>query len=364
MKPLFCLFLLLYTLSLKAQDCNCLENFEAVVTHIEANYAGIADKITSANQQEYQTFLATSRQKAKQTRQEAICLEILMEYIAFFQDGHIQLTGRQGLVTNRFLYPNYAETTSDITGPAVAFEQRSAQTAYLKIRTFYEGFYTQIDSTIRVQDAALRKSKNLIIDLRGNDGGAVFTYQRLLPYLGLDTIQFIGFDVYATPANIAAYERQLESPYIPENQKFYIRQNIERMRAGQGKLVSLSGDYFQVIEQVEGPQRIAVLIDNNCGSTAEHFLLVAQQSDRVVLMGEPTIGMYDYGDMRPINLPSIPYRLWCATTRSRRLDRNLTIDNIGIQPTIPLNRNKDWIREAQDFLEDDQHHYRSWLDRR
>ena len=199
--------------------------------------------------------------------------------------------------------------------------------------------------------------------MRGNEGGATFTYQPILPYLGIDTIKHIGFDVLATKSNIMAYERLLESPYMPENQKPYILRNINLMKENIGNLTSLSDDYTEIIAKNNNSQNIVILTDNNCGSTTEHFLLIAKQSEMVTIMGEPTIGMYDYGDMRNFSLPDLELQLWCATNRSRRLDAGAGIDNIGIIPDIPLNKNRDWIEEATQFLEESNNHLRQWLNR-
>ena len=114
-------------------------------------------------------------------------------------------------------------------------KQLTSRTAYLRIGSFSERFFKIIDSIIINNQELLSNSENIIFDLRGNEGGAVFTYQSILPLLGLDSIHHIGFDVLATEDNIAAYRRLLESSYIPENQKFYIRRNIELMEENIGE---------------------------------------------------------------------------------------------------------------------------------
>ncbi|MEM9052179.1 MAG: S41 family peptidase, partial [Bacteroidota bacterium] len=143
-----------------------------------------------------------------------------------------------------------------------------------------------------------------------------------------------------------------DSPYMPENQKPYMRQNIQRMKENMGELVSLSDDYTQYIIKNDKPQLVVVLIDGECGSTTEHFLFIAKQSKQVTIMGRPTIGMYDYGDMRNFIMPDADLELWCATNRSRRLNSGEGIDNSGIHPDITLNMNQNWIDEAMILLND------------
>lgn len=126
---------------------------------------------------------------------------------------------------NTFLYPNLHTHNLDYTPYSIEFNRLTAQTSYLRIGTFSERAYNQIDSIINNNQALIAQTENMIIDLRGNEGGSIFTYNPLLPYIYTDTLRFVGFDVYATTQNILAYERQLESPYIPDNQKYYIQRN-------------------------------------------------------------------------------------------------------------------------------------------
>lgn len=84
------------------------------------------------------------------------------------------------------------------------------------------------------------------------------------------------------------------------------------------------------------PQRVAVLIDNMCGSSCEQFILTVRQSFSVKLVGRSnTTGVIDYSNMRPRGLPSGQRRLMYATSRSNRLP-GFPIDGIGISPDIYL----------------------------
>ncbi|MEM6377344.1 MAG: S41 family peptidase, partial [Bacteroidota bacterium] len=345
-------FMLLGSQLLLAQTYDCLSNFQFVAQHLETNYPGFADKVTPENIDRYWRFRDAFETKSKNLDNQDDCMDAINEFIAFFRDGHIQLFDPNGPLENHYLYPNQGAFDLSDKLPMVAFEQLSTQTAYLRTGSFNERMFRSIDSIVNHNSQLLDHADHIILDLRGNEGGATFTYRPILPYLGLDSIHHVGFDVLATEDNISAYQRLLESPYMPDNQKPYIQQNIELMQQNLGQLTSLSDDYTEYVTKNEKPQRIVILIDNNCGSTTEHFLLIAQQSEQVILMGAPTIGMYDYGDMRNFSLPDPSLQLWCATNRSRRLNTNQGIDNMGIQPDIPLNSNKDWVAEALLFLEE------------
>ena len=351
-KKILGFFLFLVFTASFGQKCDCEKNLHFTQNHIEKNYPGFPDKVNSKTLKSYQKIKNNTLENSRKITVLEDCISVIYEYISYFRDGHIQIFGKNGPIPNTSLYPNHDQLKHDYTPYSIEFKQLTNKTVYLRFGSFFPGFYQQIDSIVQNNRTQLKSAENIIVDIRGNEGGATFTYNPILPYLGLDSIHFIGFDVLATDDNIKSYEEQLNSPYIPDNQKQYIRRNIHTMKQNKGKLTSLGDDYTQLVSKIDDKDRkVAILIDNDCGSTAEHFLFAAKQSKYVTLLGEPTIGMYDYGDMREFSLPNTSIKLWCATNRSRRLNVEKGIDNIGIQPDIPLNRNKNWIKEALFFLE-------------
>jgi C-terminal processing protease CtpA/Prc len=94
-----------------------------------------------------------------------------------------------------------------------------------------------------------------------------------------------------------------------------------------------------------------VLIDEDCASSTEQFLLEAIQSRKVTLMGQHTAGILDYANVRDEALPCMSFILHYATTRSQRVDAGKGIDNVGIKPRVMLGANQDWVEEARRYLE-------------
>lgn len=89
MKYIYILFfLLLYTLDLNAQNCNCGNNFKYLVKKIEKNYVGFSDKVNATNKQRFQKF-TDSLQKIADQSNPYKCLSISREWLAFFKDKHI-----------------------------------------------------------------------------------------------------------------------------------------------------------------------------------------------------------------------------------------------------------------------------------
>ena len=228
----------------------------------------------------------------------------------------------------------------------------SPSTLYLKVGTFNQANANNIDSLFRVNKAYLEKMPNLILDLRNNGGGADFAYRSITPYLYTDTIHLIGADVLATDDNIAGWKAVATTAGIPPGQQAFIQELTGKMQNSKGKFISLVEDQNIALDSVKHyPQNIAILINGECGSTTEEFLLQATQSRKVVLMGEHTAGVLDYANVRGADFSCMPYMLYWATSKSRRINKGLGIDNIGIQPDVLLKPEINWVSAAQAYLE-------------
>lgn len=242
--------------------------------------------------------------------------------------------------------------TEKIMQEEVAGKVLSAKTFYIKISSFNERNAALIDSLFKSNAAVLQTMPNLILDIRNNGGGADFTYQPIIPYLYTDTIRNIGADVLATEDNINGWAALLKLNSIPQTEKTAIANTVEQMKLHKDHLISLSKTSTTAFSDVMlFPKKIVILINGKCGSTTEEFLLAAVQSSKVTVMGEHTAGVLDYSNIRGADFKSLPYMLYWATSRSRRLDLGKGIDNIGIKPNIHLNPDQNWVNAAQEYLE-------------
>ena len=233
----------------------------------------------------------------------------------------------------------------------VASRLLNNQTLYMKISSFAPSNAKNIDSMVKHRDKELRSLPYLVIDLRNNGGGSDFTYSPLLPYLYTSPVKNIGVDVYSTDATIAGWKLILKDNDIPESSKEEIRTMIAKMEAGKGTFVNIVDDTIDSsFQSLTNPARIVILVDKNCASTTEQFLLFARQSSKVIIAGEKTQGTLDYSNMGEASFSCMPYKLEFATTRSRRLDIGQGIDNMGIKPNYHLQPGTDWIKEALKLL--------------
>ncbi|WP_432712435.1 S41 family peptidase [Pedobacter sp.] len=234
----------------------------------------------------------------------------------------------------------------------VAAKVLSQQTLYLKINTFNQSNAVKIDSLFKANQTYLSKMPYLILDLRNNGGGADFSYRPITPYLYTNTVRNIGADVLSTADNMKGWAAIATTDGIPVDQKAFISQVIGKMEQNKGKLVSFSEDRDMVLDTIASfPKKVIILINKNCGSTTEEFLLLAKQSRKVTLMGEHTAGVLDYANMRGADFSCMPYMLYWATSRSRRIDQGLAIDNVGIMPDQVLKPEQNWIEEAKLYVE-------------
>lgn len=232
-----------------------------------------------------------------------------------------------------------------------SFASLSDSVSYFKIPTFMGSSYIVIDSLIKNNENALTQKPYLIIDLRNNGGGADYNYSPLMPYIYTNPIISVGVDIYSTPSNIIAWERLLTTFDLPEDSKKSIKRIIKKMKKNLNQFIPIIKDDTTTYDKVyKNPKKIAVLINENCGSTTEQFLLAAKQSKKVILMGTNTSGTLDYSNMREVEFPNLNYSLWYSTTRSRRIPDN-AIDKTGIIPDIKLNNNTDWIKFASKYLQ-------------
>ena len=234
----------------------------------------------------------------------------------------------------------------------VASKKLSDSTLYIQIGTFSTSNAAAIDSIFKANTAALKSTPNLIIDLRNNGGGADFAYEPILPYIYTNPVIGIGNDVWATPDNANRFLKYLEDPNFPEDAKKEVKELSEKIKQNTGTFIMHAEDDTMILDKIETyPKKVVILINGNCASTTEEFLLAARQSKKVTLMGEHTWGELDYSNLLEAPSPCKEIGLYYSSTKTRRINVGQAIDNVGIKPNITLSNDKDWIKEAQQYLE-------------
>lgn len=313
---------------------------EAAIRLVEQNYAGYADKRARLGAEVLEGAATRARNAATQATSLSEFDRILYDYVSVFQEGHLvaaSITG-DGEITNlkRTYNPSaYAPKPSTWTNEPRA-RTLSPETFLLTVPSFDLQQKATLDGLLAVRDAEIKVRPNLIIDVRGNGGGSDDTYSALRPYLYTQPITQTGTDVLATRASADAWESMLAQAFVTD-EEFVAHFNavMEKMRSvPEGTFIPWNDDSMDTFDEVfPRPAKVAVLINRDCGSTTEQFLLEARQSKKVALYGETTAGVLDYSNMRTFKLPSGNRVLGIATTRSRRLPDN-PVDGIGIEPDV------------------------------
>ncbi|WP_255991333.1 S41 family peptidase [Chitinolyticbacter albus] len=297
----------------------------AVISLVIRNYPGYADKtqrLPTGTLEQARAALLT----AETTSDDAIDAAI-RRYLAVFADGHLGLANDCDSVAS----PPTCLPTLRIDG----------ELAWLRIPSFDASQRQPLQQLLAAHAQALEHSSDLVIDLRGNSGGNDDSYDALLPYVLCGSYSIADIAVYATPDNIASWEALLTwRPDLAPDLVAYIKSLVTLLRQHPGEMVSMSEEPSMTttvtVTSHPSPERTWIIADRKVGSSAEQFLLAARQSARVTLLGEPSAGILDYGNVRPFPLPCGRRTLFMPTSRSSRIDQGAGIDGIGIPPDHPL----------------------------
>jgi len=100
----------------------------------------------------------------------------------------------------------------------------------------------------------------------------------------------------------------------------------------------------------EYPKNVGIIINRECASSAEQFLLNARQSEKVKLFGVNTWGCLDISNMIFAVSPCEEFTLGYGMSRSKRIPEQ-AIDEIGISPdyyideTVPQYKWVEFVNE-------------------
>lgn len=237
----------------------------------------------------------------------------------------------------------------------VRLEKRSDQTVLLVIRSFNEGYRQLIDSLLTANHALLTSSSNLIIDVRGNGGGSDYSFYPLLKYLYTHPYQRVTSQTLCTPDNIDRYRRLAGMDVFTKEERESFVKRAADMEQHKDSFWSSSPVYIDAEPQTafSFPKKVAVIVDGGCASTTEQFLLDGvANSNKTKIYGVPTAGVLDYANMDNCVIPNTGMNIGYATSRSRRVDLGKGIDNVGVQPHVPIGKEvADWVQFVQQDLE-------------
>lgn len=153
------------------------------------------------------------------------------------------------------------------------------------------------------------KAENLIIDIRGDEGGGTGTTNILMPFLTTASKRPSRWKdghtmVLSSEDNIPYFEQRQSQGWIP-------KRLVERMRANMGKIVRFrdedaSSDANEKDKEWPSPRHVAILMDRAVVSAGEEFVIIAMRNKKVTLFGENTGGVIDYQSVSITPIPGCP----------------------------------------------------------
>jgi hypothetical protein len=209
------------------------------------------------------------------------------------------------------------------------------------------------DSLIALNINKISQSKNLIIDIRNNNGGTINCFSSLLPYICTDTIRDFGGYRIINDEVIESIKSKgksvLESKDSSRIRQYY--KFLEEMNYYRDSLHYYQGGiFFPCIAKSNKIKNVALIINDRCLSAAELMVLYLKQSRKVKIFGENTGGGVDYINAPEFILPKSGYMFWVATSKREITTQYPSFDGKGIQPDIKISENvTDWIKFVKEY---------------
>ena len=327
-----------------ASRATCFADLEAIADFLPVNDAGAQDHLASHGDR-IERALRQAREDAARADSAAACDAVLDAYLAAWRPGHLSVSH---LAPAGSAGPQAQPgTAGDPRMPS--FKVLGKDTVLLVLPSFKDSYAAAVRALVEDNRAALESHRNWIVDLRDNGGGADPTYAPLLPWLLDGGYPMHRAEFLVTPANLKAQEDICKRSAEEEACSNMIAPIVSKMRTAPNGSMVLGGEARVTFEGIgkpepKAPAKVAVLVDRDCGSTCEQFLLTVRTGYRVKLVGRPSAGVIDVSNMRPHPLPSGRV-LKYSTSRSTRAP-DMRIDTIGIQPDILLPRPADEAGKA------------------
>lgn len=226
----------------------------------------------------------------------------------------------------------------------------------IRIPSFGGSYKAAIDSVIAANRDSILSTRNLIIDLRNNGGGSDFSTRELMPFLYTNPIRTVSVQFRSTPLNNATFLKLANDTVLFDAEtRDYFNGMYEKMEKRIGEFVSMNESDVRTLELdtiYPNPANVAVIVNENCASATEQFLLAARQSRKVKVFGVTTFGALDVSNVVDAISPSGDFELLYCMSKSLRIP-GMVIDDRGIQPDFYMDKDipvEDWVKYITDIF--------------
>jgi hypothetical protein len=285
-----------------------------------------------------------------------------------FSDLHISKNTMLGLGFNRFAkaFPvNPEQKYIDYNDPLLpVLKVLDKNNVLLTIPSaLIDGRY--LDSILAKNDAVIKSTPNLIIDIRNNGGGnfiwgSIYDIANTIVKAKPDTSKEDDFLLMASEDDakyidrLASYTRQKKDSAGIR----YYDNVIAKIRSNTGKIIGFSfyssGPDTATRQVFEYPKHIAVIMDKAVASAGEAFVMgIKSRSSKVTFYGTNTYGMIDYMNVNsiPIGDKSCRWYYFSYPTFFSKTVKTNPVNPTGLKPDIYVPQNNpDWIEWVKNDL--------------
>jgi hypothetical protein len=329
----------------QTKTCDCGKDFDFLATSYIKDYSGIQD--FSKQHPDYLQTIDKLAKQAKSIKDIKSCDKLIGKLIAYINNGHVVY----GQTKENPLYgKGKSKPSQGSLDPTLNFLDN--KTVLIQIKTCDLSYKSLLDSLVSSNKAKLDKTEHFILDLRGNEGGGDATFETIIPYLYTNPILVHTAQLWTSENNVIMFDEFLNNPEIPKESKLHIQKIVTNAKENPNTFVSLSEnkvDTLNINSVSEFPKKVSIIIDRDCKSSTEQFLLLAKQSKKTTIYGHTNSGgALDYSNLNFILTPSGYWYASVPTTRTTRLPGN-PVDPNGIKPDVLVDKKiKDiiqWLRQ-------------------
>lgn len=294
-----------------------LEVFDAIWSYLERDFYR-----PDFNGVDVRSLRSRYRPQAAAGRNDGDFLALVRRMLGEFRTSHLEFFAAPSW--SKELHP--VRVTNSDTSAGITWRQLAPSVGYLRIESFEDG--PKVGGRIDRAFAELGDYAALVVDLRGNGGGALSTAMRLGDHL-LPRMQAVGY--FASRAGLTRHRARSIDQINPKALPVfsgYDSADLAREMTNKGALMLATGG------RAERPYRgrAVVLIDEYCFSASEALASVVKETHAATLIGRRTAGAMLAAN--PVSLEggwTLLLPVW-----DFRTPQGVGVEGRGVEPTIAV----------------------------